>query len=72
VIKGILKKGKVSMKRLLALWRDERGQDFIEYALIVALVATGTGIMIPLSIIPAISNVYSRINFYLLTVGGAS
>ncbi len=60
------------MKRLIKLWRDERGQDLIEYALMAALVATGTGIMMPMTIVPAMSNIYSKINFYLLTIGGAS
>jgi len=58
--------------RLRTFWKDENGQDFIEYALMAALVATGTGIMMPLSIVPAISGVYSRIFFYLQTIGGAS
>ena len=58
--------------QLLTLWKDKRGQDFVEYALMAALVATGTGIMMPLSIIPALSGIYSRIFFYLQTVGGAS
>ena len=62
---------KISL-RLRTLWKDSGAQDFIEYALMAALVATGTGIMMPLSIIPAMSNIYSKIYFYLQTVGGAS
>jgi len=55
----------------LQIWRDERGQDFVEYALMAALVATGTGILMPASIIPAMSMMYSRVNCVLSTVGGS-
>ncbi len=58
--------------RVRELWKDESGQDFVEYALMAALVATGTGIMMPLSIVPAMSSIYSKIFFYLQTVGNAS
>ncbi len=57
---------------LRTLWKDESGQDFVEYALMAALVATGTGIMMPLTIVPAMSNIYSKLFFYLQTIGGAS
>ena len=35
---------------LLQLWREETGQDLIEYALLVALVATGSAILMPMSV----------------------
>jgi Flp pilus assembly pilin Flp len=54
----------------LQIWRDQKGQDLVEYALMAALVATGTGILMPASVIPAMSSIYSRVNCVLSTVGG--
>lgn len=31
----------------LRLWREERGQDFVEYALLAGLVAVASGLFIP-------------------------
>jgi Flp pilus assembly pilin Flp len=31
----------------LRLWRDERGQDLVEYALLAGLVAVASGLFIP-------------------------
>jgi Flp pilus assembly pilin Flp len=55
---------------LLLLIRDETGQDLIEYALLAGLVAVGTGVMMPDTILPVVSGVYSRINSCMITAGG--
>ena len=31
----------------LRLWREDRGQDFVEYALLAGLVAVASGLFIP-------------------------
>jgi len=51
---------------LLRLWREETGQDLIEYALLAALVATGSAILLPMSIHSNISVVYSKVNSCLI------
>jgi Flp pilus assembly pilin Flp len=55
---------------LLLLIRDETGQDLIEYALLAGLVAVGTGVMMPDTILPVVSGVYSRISSCMITAGG--
>jgi Flp pilus assembly pilin Flp len=55
---------------LLLLIRDETGQDLIEYALLAGLVAVGTGVMMPNTLLPVISGVYSRITSCMITAGG--
>lgn len=46
---------------LLKLWRDDRGQDFIEYALLAALVSTGVGVVMPGWIFPEVSQIMSKV-----------
>jgi Flp pilus assembly pilin Flp len=53
----------------LQIWRDELGQDMVEYALMAALVAVGTGVMMPATVFPAMSTVYSKVICVLSTVG---
>ena len=45
-------------KRLI---RDESGQDLIEYALMVAMIAVAVAATFPSSIAPSVSSVFSRI-----------
>ena len=33
--------------RKLAIWRNTRGQDFVEYALLAGLVAVASGLFLP-------------------------
>jgi len=35
------------MRFLRALWKDDRGQDMLEYALIVAFIASASGACMP-------------------------
>jgi Flp pilus assembly pilin Flp len=52
----------LEMRRFaLHLWHDETGQDLIEYALLVALVATGSAILMPMSVHNTIGHVFSRV-----------
>jgi Flp pilus assembly pilin Flp len=56
--------------RLKQLWMDETGQDLIEYALMCALVATGTAVMMPASVFTNMNQIYSRVNSLLVRFGG--
>ncbi len=43
------------------LWLDNRGQDMIEYALLAASIAVVVAGFLPPQIMPAISNIFSKI-----------
>lgn len=43
------------------LMRDESGQDLVEYALMVAMIAVAVAATFPSTIAPSISQVFSRI-----------
>ncbi|MEO8129925.1 MAG: hypothetical protein ABJF23_32825 [Bryobacteraceae bacterium] len=46
---------------LLKLWRDDRGQDFIEYALMAALLCTSIGVVMPGWVFPELSVIFSKV-----------
>ena len=46
---------------LIALWRDRRGQDLIEYALLVAAIAIIVAGFLPPTIMPSVSTIFSKI-----------
>ncbi len=48
-------------RALVELWRDRRGQDMIEYALMAAMVAIAVAAFVPYNLIPSVSHVYSRL-----------
>lgn len=49
-------------KRLITnVWRDRRGQDLIEYAMLAAFLAVAVGAVFPTDIAPNISKVMSRV-----------
>jgi Flp pilus assembly pilin Flp len=51
------------MKRLASrLSRHEGGQDLIEYALMVAMIAVAVAAIFPQSIAPNISAIFSKVN----------
>ncbi|MDQ6760503.1 MAG: Flp family type IVb pilin [Acidobacteriota bacterium] len=51
------------MRRLLIrLWREEDGQDLIEYALLVATLALVVAGFLPPAIMPAVSTIFSKIS----------
>jgi Flp pilus assembly pilin Flp len=53
----------------LRIWKDTRGQDFLEYALIAAFIATAYGAITP-AIGPSISTVFSKVTSNLVKAGG--
>jgi len=46
---------------LSRLWRDDLGQDFIEYALLCAALVVVVVGMLPPSIMPSVSTIFSKI-----------
>lgn len=48
-------------KVLLALWKDEQGQDLIEYALIASFVAVAVAAFFPTSLAPNICSIMSKV-----------
>jgi Flp pilus assembly pilin Flp len=43
------------------LWRDVRGQDMIEYALLAAALAIVVAGFLPPAIMPAVSTIFSKV-----------
>jgi len=53
---------RTTMRTILqALWRNEEGQDLIEYALICAAVAIIVAGFLPPSIMPSVDTIFSKI-----------
>jgi pilus assembly protein Flp/PilA len=50
----------------LRLWKDTKGQDLIEYALMAGFVALAAGAIMP-NVATAISTIFSKINSALST-----
>jgi Flp pilus assembly pilin Flp len=51
------------------LWRDCRGQDLIEYALLVGFVAVSVGIIFPASLYESYATIWGRVMCVLSTIG---
>lgn len=45
----------------LQFWRDEKGQDFVEYALLAGFVASAVGSLMPYYIVPHLSGIFSKV-----------
>jgi Flp pilus assembly pilin Flp len=45
----------------MQIWRDVRGQDMIEYALLAAAIAVTVAGFLPTTLMPAISTIFSKI-----------
>jgi Flp pilus assembly pilin Flp len=43
------------------IWRDVRGQDMIEYALLAAALAVTVAGFLPTTLMPAVSTIFSKI-----------
>lgn len=43
------------------VWRDERGQDLIEYALIAGFMIIAVAVVLPQNLMPSVSQIFSRI-----------
>ena len=52
----------------LRIWKDTRGQDFLEYALIAAFIATIYIAITPVA--PSVTAVFSRVTSALTKAGG--
>jgi len=46
---------------LLAIWKDQRGQDFIEYSLLAAAIVIVVAGFLPPTVMPSISTIFSKI-----------
>ena len=60
------------LKRLALLariWKDRRGQDLIEYALMAGFVAVAAGAVMP-SVSTSVSTIFSKIGSVLVAGGG--
>jgi pilus assembly protein Flp/PilA len=57
---------RVMLLRISMLWRDVRGQDMIEYALMAGFMAVAVGAVFPTGIGPAISSIFTRVNSVLV------
>ena len=57
------------MKFMREFWRDEHGQDLIEYALMAGFVAVAAGAVMP-SVSTSISTIFSKIGSVLVASGG--
>jgi pilus assembly protein Flp/PilA len=59
------------MKRLvnlawkLRIWKDTRGQDLIEYALMAGFVAVAAGAIMP-NVATSISNIFSKVSSVMI------
>jgi Flp pilus assembly pilin Flp len=50
------------MRRLITiLWQNESGQDMVEYALLAALVATGSAVLMPAQVHTSIVHIFSAV-----------
>ena len=52
----------------LSLWKDTRGQDIIEYALMAGFVAVAAGAIMP-GVASQISDIFSKVSSALLVAG---
>jgi Flp pilus assembly pilin Flp len=43
------------------LWKQQKGQDLIEYALMAAFLAVAAGATFPTTIMPSVSTVFSKV-----------
>jgi Flp pilus assembly pilin Flp len=63
--KIVAEKGRVPMVKLyhgaFQIWRDVRGQDMIEYALMAAAIAVVVAGFLPVTLMPSVSTIFSKI-----------
>jgi Flp pilus assembly pilin Flp len=43
------------------MWRETRGQDLLEYALIAGFVAVAAGAIFPTTLMPDVSKIFSKL-----------
>jgi Flp pilus assembly pilin Flp len=56
---------------LTKIWRDERGQDLIEYALMAGFVAVAAGAIMP-NVASSISTIFSQVSSVLSAASSQS
>ena len=56
---------------ILKFWRDDRGQDFIEYALMAALLCTSIGVVMPGWVFPEMSTIFSKVTSSMMAASGS-
>ena len=56
---------------LTRIWRDERAQDLIEYALMAGFVAVAAGAIMP-SVASSISTIFSEVASVMTSAAGTS
>ena len=59
------------MLLLLRIWKDTRGQDLIEYALMAGFVAVAAGAIMP-GVASSISTIFSQVTSVLTTAASQS
>jgi Flp pilus assembly pilin Flp len=57
--------GLVLRRWLVRLWKDERGQDLIEYGLMACAVLVAVAAVLPTTLLPTISTIFSKITSVL-------
>ena len=55
----------------LQIWRDTRGQDLIEYALMAGFVAVAAGAVMP-QVASSISTIFSKVNSLMSSAAATS
>ena len=50
---------------LVRLWKDQRGQDLIEYGLMACAVLVAVAAILPTTLMPTVSNVFTKIGSVL-------
>ena len=48
----------------MRIWKDTKGQDLIEYALMAGFVAVAGGAIFPTTLMPGVSTIFSKLNFF--------
>ena len=50
---------------LVRLWKDQRGQDLIEYGLMACAVLVAVAAILPTTLMPTVSTIFSKITSVL-------
>ncbi len=58
------------MMRSSPFWKDDRGQDLIEYALMAGFVAVAAGALMP-GVSSSITSIFTKIQSLLTAAGGS-
>jgi len=53
--------GRTLLRILQIIWKDQSGQDFIEYSLLAAAIVIVVAGFLPQNVMPAVSTIFSKI-----------